>query len=121
MAKKILVIEDDPKVLRLEQAILAGAGYTVDTASRGAEAVEKLGTTQYDAIVLDIVMPGMDGYEVARRLRQLDTNKDTPLVMVAALSEPAVMKRGFEVEAAVFLKKPFTAEALRSAVRSVVR
>ncbi len=121
MSKKILVVDDDPNVLRLEQAILTGAGLTVDTASHASEALEKLTTTQYDAIVLDIVMPGMDGYEIARRIRQLDTNKDTPVIMVTALGEPGTMKRGFDVGAAVFLKKPFTAEAFRSAVRSALR
>lgn len=121
MAKKILLVEDDPKILHLERAILTGVGFLVDTASRGREAIEKLTTTEYDAIVLDIVMPEIDGYEIARRIRQLDTNQHTPVIMVTALSETDAMRQAFGVGAVVFLKKPFTAEAFRSAVRSVVR
>lgn len=121
MAKKILVVEDEPEVVDLERAILRGAGYTVDVAQRGSEALEQLSTTAYEAVVLDLIMPGMDGYEIARRMRQLEMNRNTPVVMVTGSGEPDAMRRGFDVGAVVFLRKPFTAGALRSAVRSVVR
>lgn len=59
MAKKILVVEDEPEVVDLERAILRGAGYTVDVAQRGSEALEQLSTTAYEAVVLDLIMPGL--------------------------------------------------------------
>src|SRR4030095_15540952 len=71
MAKKILLIDDDAKIVNLEKAILTQGGFEVDTALDGAEGLEKLRTGQYDVIVLDIRMPAMDGYEVARKIKQM--------------------------------------------------
>ena len=66
MSKKILVIDDDPKMRVLEKTVLVHGGYAVETASDGVEGLEKLQTGRYEGIVLDVMMPRMDGYETAR-------------------------------------------------------
>jgi CheY-like chemotaxis protein len=119
MTKHILVIEDDLSILRLEQKILQAEGYGVETAVDGIAALAKLEATPYDAIVLDITLPGLDGYEVARRLRQFECQRDTPIVMVTGSGEPAARQWGFDAGAVVFFGKPFTAAAFRSVIRSV--
>jgi DNA-binding response OmpR family regulator len=121
MAKKILLIDDDAKIVNLEKAILTQGGFEVDTALDGAEGLEKLKTSQYDVIILDIMMPAMDGYEVARKIKQMDSHKGVPIVMVTAATERDAMKQGFHSGAVVFMNKPFTAAKLLSVVNTVLQ
>ena len=84
MPKKILVIDDDPKMLVLEKTILVQGGFAVETASDGVEGLEKLQAGRYDGIVLDVMMPRMDGYETAKQIKKLEEHKTIPIVMVTA-------------------------------------
>ncbi len=119
--KRVLVIEDDPMTLRLEQSLLAEDGFAVDSAPDGVIGLEKLRKLTYDAIVLDVGLPGMDGYEVAARIRGLETNRDTPLIMVTASTDPDARTRGFAAGVIVFVRKPFTASTFRSIIQSAIR
>jgi CheY-like chemotaxis protein len=119
MPKHILLVEDDPSIIRLEERILRDAGYAVESAVDGTAALERLEATAYDAIVLDLTLPGMDGYEVARRIRRLECHQTTPILMVTASREADARQRGFVVGAVVFFFKPFTAGTFLSAVRGV--
>ena len=121
MPKKILLIDDDSKILTLEKTILAQGGFSVDTALDGPEGLAKLKASQYDAIVLDILLPVMDGYEVAKQIKKLDAYKEIPIVMVTATAERDAMKQGFTSGAVVFLNKPFTAAKLLSAIQTVIK
>jgi DNA-binding response OmpR family regulator len=121
MAKRILLIDDDLKIINLEKAILTQGGFVVETALDGAEGIEKLKTTQFDVIVLDIMMPSMDGYEVARKIKQMESHKGVPIVMVTAATEPDAMTQGFHSGAVVFMNKPFTAAKLLSVVNAVMK
>lgn len=118
--KRILVVDDDPEIRRLEETILIQDGFEVDTAEDGPRAIEKLRTTTYDGVVLDIGMPGMDGYEVARKIQQLDANKRTPLIMVTGSAERDAAKRGFSAGVVVFMNKPFSVASFRSAIHSAI-
>lgn len=118
--KTILLVDDDPLILRLEQAALAQSGYRVETVEDGRAALERLTDRTYDAVVLDIMLPEMDGYEIARRVRELPANRNTPIVMVTATTDREAMQRGFTAGAMVFLTKPFTIAAFRSVVQSLV-
>ena len=119
--RRVLVVDDDPAMVRLETGILIRAGFIVESVSTGEEAIEVLRRTAYDAVSLDIGLPGMDGFEVARQLRGHEgPNRHIPIIMVTATHEQQAVHRGFEVGAVMFLKKPFTAAALRSAVESVI-
>jgi CheY-like chemotaxis protein len=117
--KTILVIEDDQALLRLEQKILGDAGYAVESVSDGAAARTKLTATPYHGIVLDLAVPGSDGYALATQVGELGANRHTPLVIVGA-DQPDGRKRAFEAGALAYLPKPFTAEAFRAVIHSVI-
>jgi CheY-like chemotaxis protein len=117
---KLLVVEDQEHVLRLERMVLIADGFDVETASGGREALEKLKRTRYDGIVLDILMPDIDGWEVFRQLKSDALNRRTPVIVVTASLEPGIRQRAFEAGAAAFLNKPFTAEAFRSVIHGPI-
>ena len=118
MPKHILLVDDDPSILRLEEKILRDAGYTVESAVDGTAALERLEATAYDAIVLDLTLPGMDGYEVAQRIRRFEGHRTTPILIVTASREADARKLRSEVGAELFFK-PFTAGTFLSVVRGV--
>ena len=120
MPKKILLVDDDPKILLLEKTILNQSGFSVETASDGLEALEKLKKSSYDAIVLDILMPRMDGYETAKEIKKLENHKTTPIVMVTAAQEREAMKQSFASGVLVFMNKPFTAQTFLSLIQTVL-
>jgi DNA-binding response OmpR family regulator len=107
-------------MLRLEREILSRDGFDIATVSDGLTALEKLETSTYQAIVLDIRLPGLDGYEVARRIRRSKANAATPIIMVTGSGEWGATARSFAAGAVVFVNKPFTAETFRAAVRSAI-
>jgi CheY-like chemotaxis protein len=117
---KLLVVEDQEYVLRLERMVLITDGFDVDTAAGGREALEKLKSGRYDGIVLDILMPDIDGYEVVRQLKSGGLNRQTPVIMVTASLEPGMRQRAFAAGAAAFINKPFTGAAFRSAIHSAI-
>jgi CheY-like chemotaxis protein len=121
MAKKVLVIDDDPRMLVLEKTILVQGGFSVETACDGVEGLEKLQMGRYDGIVLDVMMPRMDGYETAKQIKQLDGHKTTPIVMVTASTERGAMTEGFRSGAVVFMNKPFTAKKFLTVIQTIVR
>jgi DNA-binding response OmpR family regulator len=121
MRNRVLVVEDDPKLLRLEREILLADGFEVDTATDGHEAWGKLEANTYEVIVLDIKLPGMDGYELARRARGLKASRDTPIVMVTGAGDRDAMKLALAEGATLFVNKPFTTAGFRSAIRNVAR
>lgn len=121
MPKKILVIDDDPKMLILEKTILVQGGFSVETASDGVEGLEKLQTERYDGIVLDIKMPRMDGYETAKQIKKLKDHTATPIVMVTASIERSAMTEGFRSGAVVFMNKPFSAKKFLTVIQTIIR
>ncbi len=121
MAKKILLIDDDPKILVLQKTILSKEGYAVETAADGREGIEKLKQERFDGIVLDVMMPYMDGYETAKQIKKIEAHKTTPIVMVTATTERDAMTQGFSSGAVVFMSKPFTAKKFLSVIQTIVR
>ncbi len=95
MKKRILLIDDDPKMLGLQRTILTQAGFAVDTAADGIEGIEKLKSEKFDGIVLDVMMPRMDGYETAKQIKKIESNKSTPIVMVTGSTERSALTQGF--------------------------
>jgi adenylate cyclase len=114
------VIDDVPQNVRLLEALLASHGYSVTTASSGPEALEKVAVEVPDLVLLDIQMPGMNGYEVCRRLRADPTTQFLPVVMVTS-SDTEVRIHALEAEADDFITKPFDRQELLLRVRSLVR
>lgn len=121
MPKKILLVDDDPKILTIEKTILSQGGYDVDTALDGVSALEKLKATQFDGIVLDILMPYMDGFAVAKEVKKLESYRKIPIILVTASQERDALAQGFEAGAVIFMSKPFTAARLLTVLGTVVR
>ena len=91
---KILVVDDLPQNVKLLSDLLSVKGYAVATAASGAEALEKVETDRTDLVLLDVMMPDMDGFEVCRRLKSNPATHFIPVVMVTALDSPADRVRG---------------------------
>ncbi len=121
MSARILVVDDILPNVKLLEAKLRNEYYEVFTATSGEEALQQAESQRPDIILLDIMMPGMDGYEVCRRLKANPELAHIPVVMVTALSDPEDKVRGLEVGADDFLSKPINDIALMARVRSLVR
>jgi two-component system cell cycle response regulator len=117
MPGRVLVVDDHVLNVKLLEARLLIAGYQVETAFSGAEALEKLGPFAPDIVLLDIMMPGMDGYEVCRRIRADPATARLPVVMVTALDKPSDHAAGREAGADDVLLKPVEDSALMPVVR----
>ena len=115
----ILVIDDDKNTRRLMQAILSNAGYSVSTAEDGEAALEVMDKTHVDLIVLDIMMPRMDGYKFTELLRE--QNNDLPILMVSAKQLPEDRKRGFIVGTDDYMTKPVDEEEMLLRIRALLR
>lgn len=116
----ILVVDDLPQNVRLLEAVLTPRGYEVAVAASGEEALERLAAGGIDLVLLDIVMPGMDGYEVCRAIRADPATAFLPVVMITASGEQE-KKRALEAGADDFVAKPFDHAELLARVRSLVR
>jgi two-component system response regulator MprA len=118
MSISILVIDDDPKITSFLKRALAYEGYRVDTAPDGPAGLLRARDHQPDLIVLDVMLPGLDGQEVARRLR---AGGDVPILMLTARDEVADRVAGLDAGADDYLVKPFALEELLARVRALLR
>ncbi len=117
---KTLVVDDDQALQEVLRDVLEAEGYTVVTADDGEQALRQWDEARPDLVLLDIRMPGMDGYEVCRRLRQWDPRRTTPIIMLTALSAEADELRGLEVGADDYMTKPFNTRELTARMRTVL-
>jgi adenylate cyclase len=119
-AARILVVDDTPQNIKVLEAMLVPRGYSVLAARSGPEALGAIARDVPDLVLLDVVMPGMDGFEVCRRLRAYVATQMLPIVMITASAEKEKV-RSLEVGADDFLQKPFNQAELLARVRSLVR
>jgi putative two-component system response regulator len=117
----ILVVDDQPQNIELLEAHLAPQGYEIVTAANGEEALGKLSGNQIDLILLDVMMPGMDGFEVTRRVRQDNAHRLLPIILVTALRETEDRVKGIEAGCDDFISKPVDKVELLARVRSLLK
>ncbi|MBD2665327.1 response regulator receiver sensor signal transduction histidine kinase [Richelia sinica FACHB-800] len=118
---KILVVDDSPDNIFLVKTILEAEGYTISSAENGAEALIALQTYSCDLVLLDLMMPGMDGYEVTRRIRrEINLQQYIPILLITA-HDTADVAQGLDLGADDFIRKPVAVEELLARVRSLLR
>src|ERR1043165_9190927 len=120
MSEKILIIDDDLDTLRLVGLMLQRQGYQISAATNGQQGLDKAFDEHPDLILLDVMMPDMDGYEVTRRLRQNPFTVNTPILMFTAKSQLNDKVVGFEVGANDYLTKPTHPSELQARVKTLL-
>jgi DNA-binding response OmpR family regulator len=120
MAKKILVVDDDENILNLEKTILEQKGFTVTTAVGGAAALELLAAEVFDLILLDVMMPDVDGFAVCRKIKEDERLKEVPVIFLTAKGGGEALAEGFESGALMYINKPFTANKLLTIVNTML-
>jgi DNA-binding response OmpR family regulator len=118
IGKKVLLIDDDIEFLKLTSLIFKESGAQPITARDGLEGMGKLFTQRPDLIILDVMMPGIDGFKICQRIRQYS---NTPLIMLTALDHDEHMLKGLEAGADDFLSKPINREVLVARAKAVIR
>ncbi|WP_421726642.1 response regulator [Bauldia sp.] len=118
MTERILLVEDDPRLAEMVATYLGEAGYTLTVAPTGEQAVADQGARPYDMIVLDLMLPDIDGLEVCKRIR---TESDTPILMLTARGDAMDRVVGLELGADDYLPKPFEPRELLARVKAVLR
>lgn len=116
--KKILIVDDVPKNIELAANILQTRSYNITFAKSGASALEKVESIDFDLILLDVMMPEMDGFEVCEKLKANEKTKDIPVIFVTARSETENVVKGFELGAVDYVTKPFQTEELLARVKT---
>ncbi|UCE01044.1 MAG: response regulator transcription factor [Chloroflexota bacterium] len=118
MVTRILVVDDEPRYVRLMEANLISEGYDVLKAYDGQSAVEMVADKQPDLVLLDVMMPGLDGFGACERIREFSS---VPIIMVTAKGEEQDRVRGLDVGADDYIVKPFSATEVLARVRAVLR
>lgn len=121
MPKKILAVDDERHIVRLVQVNLERAGYEVVTAFDGKDALEKVASEQPDLVVLDVMMPYMDGFEVLQNLRKNPSTRELPVIMLTAKAQDADVFRGWQSGVDCYLTKPFNPMELISFVKRIFK
>jgi len=120
MPKKILLVDDSNTVLMMERMILSAERYEISTARNGREAVERARSSRPDLILLDVVMPELDGFGALSILRQDASTRDIPVIMVTTRSEAASMETGYSRGCNDYVTKPVNSAELLAKVRSLL-
>lgn len=121
MSERILAVDDEPHILRLIQINLERAGYSVELAKDGRQALQRIAESAPDLVVLDVMMPYLDGFEVLRALRKEPATRDLPVIMLTAKASDADVMTGWTDGAHCYLTKPFNPQELTAFVRRILR
>src|SRR6266851_1697112 len=121
MAARVLVVDDSQVTAKVTQSYLEAAGYQVQTVGDGQAALQAAEDNPPDLILLDVVLPGIDGFEVCRRLRKVPATVSTPIIMLTSKSTIGDKKVGFEAGADDYLTKPVEADELQMRAAAQLR
>lgn len=120
MSLRILLVEDEPGLVLTLSDLLSAEGYEVETAMDGPTGLAKATSERFDLIILDVIMPEMDGFEVCRKIRQIHSYAETPIIMLTAKSGEEDKQRGVEVGASLYLPKPISPKRLITLVEEAM-
>ena len=118
--KKILLVDDSNTALMMERTLLSKSAYDVVVARDGREALRQAVDEAPDLIILDVVMPHMDGFQACRELRKLEATRAIPIIMVTTRGEPHNVENGFEAGCNDYVTKPINGPELVSKVRNLI-
>jgi len=121
VAHSVLVVDDEPTARTMLRLILVRAGFEVLEAQDGPEALEEIQRNVPDLMILDIMMPGIDGFEVCQILREQENTADLPIIMLSARADPESVNRGLLLGATKYLTKPVMPDDLTRHVREVLQ
>lgn len=116
--KKILLVDDSPTVLLMERLLLRDRPYELVVATSGAEALSRALAERPELILMDVVMPGMDGFEVCRLLRAQEATRTTPIILVTTRGGLEYIEKGYESGCSDYVTKPFDGDELRAKIES---
>ncbi len=117
MASKLLVVDDDRDIVEYLQKRLVKEGFEVSTAFDGEEALEKIKTDNPDIVLLDLMLPKMNGFDVLKEIREKFTDKWRPVIIISANTDLEAVKKSYSLEADHYLSKPCTIENVLKGVR----
>jgi DNA-binding response OmpR family regulator len=120
MPKRILVVDDDENILSLERTILEQKGFHVTTAGGGEDALRLMKQGVFDLVLLDVMMPDKDGFEVCRLIKQDARTKTVPVIFLTAKGGGEALAEGFDSGAVMYINKPFTANKLLTIVNTML-
>jgi putative two-component system response regulator len=120
MPKRILVVDDDEHIRNLEKNILEQKGFEVTAAGSGNDALKLLQADSYDLVLLDVMMPEVDGFAVCRKIKEDPRLKDLPVIFLTAKGGGEALAEGFESGAIMYINKPFTANKLLTIVNTML-
>ena len=118
MVPKVLIIDDSGTSQMMARMLLASLEVSIESAKDGVEGLEKAAEVQPDLILLDIVMPRLDGFETCKRLREREATRETPILMVTTRGEESNVERGFALGCTDYICKPFNPVELLAKVKS---
>lgn len=116
----ILLVDDEPNIVMSLEFLMRKNGYQVGIARNGTEALAAIDQTPYDLVLLDVMMPDVDGYQVCRQLRQNPARAATKVIFLSAKSQPADVQKGYDAGADLYIPKPFSTRQLMQKVRELL-
>jgi DNA-binding response OmpR family regulator len=119
MKEKVLIVDDEPSILMSLEFLMHKEGYEVFVARNGAEALEIINQETPDLIILDIMMPDVDGYEVCQLVKTNTSTNHIKVIFLSAKSKPDDIQRGLEMGADLYLTKPFSTRSLVKQIKSL--
>ena len=118
--KHILIVEDEESLLKLESILLTSKGYRVTAVSDGTAALKSVAGDRPDLVLLDIMMPGIDGFEVCRRIKSDPLTASIPIVMLTAKKSTSDQTRGLEAGASAYVTKPFKSQKTAEVIEGLL-
>jgi CheY-like chemotaxis protein len=119
MRFRVLAVDDEQEVLKVFRSLVEPLGCEVELIQDSREAARRILRQKFDAIFVDALMPHLDGFELAKRIRSSPSNKQVPIAMLTAYDDAETMRKAFRAGVTIFLGKPFTAKKLRGLLRSM--